>query len=66
MSDEALRERIRALMPQAQADLTEMVGFRSVHDPAQSPPEECDKMVDWLQETFTSLGLAEVAAHETS
>ncbi|MGC4961096.1 dipeptidase [Gordonia sp. DT101] len=66
MSDEALRERIRGLMPQAQADLTEMVGFRSVHDPAQSPPEECDKMVDWLQETFTSLGLSDVAAHETS
>ncbi|MYR07910.1 M20/M25/M40 family metallo-hydrolase [Gordonia sp. SID5947] len=66
MSDEALRDRVHDLMPRAQADLTEMVGFRSVHDAAQSPPEECDKMVDWLLEAFSSVGLADVAAHETS
>ncbi|MFW0786545.1 dipeptidase [Gordonia sp. CPCC 206044] len=66
MTDEELRERIRALMPQAQADLTEMVSFRSVHDPAQAPPEECDKMVDWVREAFEAVGFADVDAHETA
>ena len=66
MSEETLRERVRDLMPQAQQDLTEMVGFRSVHDAEQQPPEECDKMVDWLEEAFTEAGLADVAAHETA
>ncbi len=66
MTDDALRERVHGLMPQAQSDLTAMVGFRSVHDPEQSPPEECDKMVDWLQEAFTELGFADVDAHVTA
>ena len=66
MSEETLRERVRDLMPQAQQDLTEMVGFRSVHDAEQQPPEECDKMVAWLEEAFTEAGLADVAAHELS
>lgn len=63
---DALRERVTELMPQAQSDLTAMVGFRSVHDAEQSPPEECEKMVAWLQETFTAAGFADVDAHETS
>ncbi|HEY5852967.1 MAG TPA: M20/M25/M40 family metallo-hydrolase, partial [Aldersonia sp.] len=66
MSDDTLREGVRELMPRAQSDLTEMVSFRSVHDPAQSPPEECDKMVDWLLQAFTGVGLTDVAAHVTS
>ncbi|WP_420121770.1 dipeptidase [Nakamurella sp.] len=61
-----LRERIRDLMPQAQADLAEMVTFRSVHDAAQFPVEGCDAMVDWLVDAFTSVGLSEVAAHVTA
>ncbi|MFW0793593.1 dipeptidase [Gordonia sp. CPCC 205515] len=65
MSD-ALRERVHDLMPQAKADLTEMVGFQSVHDAEQSPPEECEKMVAWLQEAFTAAGFSDVDAHETS
>ncbi|MFW0789454.1 dipeptidase [Gordonia sp. CPCC 205333] len=66
MADDTLRARVRELMPQAKADLTEMVSFRSVHNPEQSPPEECEKMVAWLQETFRALGFADVDAHETS
>ncbi|MFF0816194.1 dipeptidase [Rhodococcus sp. NPDC003318] len=66
MPDDALRERVHELMPRAKTDLTEMVSFRSVHDPAQSPPEECDKMVDWLLEAFSVAGLQDVEAHVTS
>ncbi|WP_040518702.1 dipeptidase [Gordonia neofelifaecis] len=66
MTDEALRERVRSLMPRAREDLATMVGFRSVHDPQQSPPEECDRMVDWLKAAFSELGFTDVDAHETS
>ncbi|MDL9937561.1 dipeptidase [Gordonia sp. ABSL1-1] len=66
MTDEALAQRVRTLMPQAKSDLTEMVSFRSVHDPEQSPPEQCQGMVDWLLEAFTAVGVADAAEHETS
>ena len=66
MTDDGLRERVRGLMPRAKADLAEMVAFRSVHDPSQAPPEQCDAMVDWLLDAFTEVGLRDVAAHETS
>lgn len=65
MTEEIVTQRVRALMRQAHDDLAQMVSFRSVHDPAQSPPEECDKMVDWLQEAFSALGFDDVTAHET-
>lgn len=61
-----LRERIRDLMPQARADLAEMVTFRSVHDAAQFPVAGCDAMVDWLVDAFTTAGLSDVAAHVTA
>lgn len=65
MHTDSLREDIKGLMPRAKDDLAEMVSFRSVHDPAQSPPEECDRMVDWLIEAFTETGLRDVQAHVT-
>ncbi|WP_395729323.1 dipeptidase [Nakamurella sp.] len=61
-----LRERIRDLMPQARADLAEMVTFRSVHDAAQFPVAGCDAMVDWLVGAFTDAGLSDVTAHVTA
>ncbi len=67
MSDvDDLRAKVHALMPQARKDLAEMVAFRSVHNPDDSPPEECQKMVDWLLATFPTVGVQDVAAHETS
>ena len=61
-----LREAIHDDMGRVFTELREMVAFQSVHDPEQAPPEECDKMVDWLLETFTGLGCDDVAAHVTS
>ena len=53
-------------MPQARADLAEMVTFRSVHDAAQFPVSGCDAMVDWLVGAFTTAGLSDVQAHVTA
>src|SRR6185436_13055054 len=46
VSIEALRDKIKALMPRARRDLAQMVAFRSVNDAAQFPPAECAGMVD--------------------
>ena len=37
-----LRARVAELMPQAREELAELVAIRSVADPRQFPPEECD------------------------
>ena len=65
MPVDALREKVKGLMPQARRDLAEMVAFKSVHDPAQFPPEECAGMVDWLLEAFSAVGLQDVRGYET-
>src|SRR6478752_7305281 len=66
MSVAALRDTVKSLMPQAKQDLTEMVSFKSVHDPAQFPVSECDKMVDWLVAAFTAAGLQDVRPNVTA
>jgi len=53
-------------MPQAKADLRDMVSMRSVHDAALFPPVECDRMVDFLVDAFTEVGLEDVRGHETA
>jgi acetylornithine deacetylase/succinyl-diaminopimelate desuccinylase-like protein len=63
--DDALRARVKALMPRARTDLARMVSFKSVHD-GSFPAEECDGMVDWLLATFSELGLSDVEAFETA
>ena len=65
MSTEALRDKVKALMPQARRDLAEMVAFRSVHDAAQFPPAECANMVGWLLAAFTEAGLQDVRGYDT-
>ena len=65
MTVDELRDTVRSLMPRARSDLAEMVAFRSVHDAAQFPPEECQKMVDWTVRALTEVGLRDVAAHDT-
>jgi acetylornithine deacetylase/succinyl-diaminopimelate desuccinylase-like protein len=65
MSTDALRATIQDLMPQAKADLAEMVSMKSVHDAKQFPPSECQRMVDYVVGAFTELGLRDVQGHET-
>jgi acetylornithine deacetylase/succinyl-diaminopimelate desuccinylase-like protein len=64
VSAEVLRERIKASMPQAWADLSHAVSFKSVAD--GSEPEECERMVEWTVEAFTGVGVEDVRAHETA
>ena len=65
MSTESVRARIQELMPQARADLAEMVSYRSVHDETQFPREGCQQMVDFLVRAFTDVGLRDVKGYET-
>ena len=66
MSVDALRDRVKSLMPQAWDDLAQMVSFKSVADAKQFPPEECQKMVDWTIEAFADVGIQDVRAYETA
>lgn len=61
----ALREQVRTLMPQAKADLAQLVSYRSVADARQFPPEECHRAARWVADAFADLGLTEVGLHET-
>lgn len=61
-----LRSRIAELMPQARAELTELVAIRSVADPRQFPPEECERAANWVLDKFKELGFADAALHETA
>jgi len=52
-------------MGRARDDLAQLVAFRSVADPAQFPPEECEKAAQWTVDAFTAAGLEDVAASKT-
>ena len=62
----ALRAKVSHLMPQAKSDLREMVSIKSVHDATQFPPAECQRMVDFLVDAFTEVGLQDVQGYETA
>jgi cysteinylglycine-S-conjugate dipeptidase len=60
-----MREAVSGLMDRAKTDLAELVSFRSVADPKQYPPEECDKAAQWVVDAFTDVGLKDVIASPT-
>jgi acetylornithine deacetylase/succinyl-diaminopimelate desuccinylase-like protein len=57
-----LRGTVAGLMPEAYDDLAELVGFRSVADPAVQPPEECARAAQWVLDSFADVGLQMSAA----
>src|ERR671911_3239056 len=65
MSTDALRAAVAALMGRARSDLAELVAFRSVADPKQYPPEECEKAAQWVVDAFDEVGLEDVTASPT-
>lgn len=65
MTADDLRAKVKELMPRAKSDLAELVAIKSVADPKQFPPEECEKAVQWMIKAFTEAGLENVAGHET-
>jgi len=64
-SETDLREAVAGLMGRAKDDLAELVSFRSVADPKQYPPEECEKAAQWVVDAFTEVGLKDVTASPT-
>ena len=60
-----LKSLVAAQMPQAKSELAELVGFRSVADPAVEDPAECEKAATWVVERFAEIGFEDVKAHET-
>ncbi|MGC5246728.1 dipeptidase [Gordonia sp. DT219] len=66
MTEDAMRTRVRELMPRARADLAEMVAFESVYDPTQPAPPDCARMVEWLEKAFTEAGVSDVRSHVTA
>lgn len=64
MSDE-IRSKVRELMPTARTELATLVGFKSVADPRQFPPEECRNAAEWVQQAFLAAGIGTVDLIET-
>jgi acetylornithine deacetylase/succinyl-diaminopimelate desuccinylase-like protein len=57
---------VAGLMGRAREDLAELVAFRSVADPKQYPPEECEKAARWVVDAFTEVGLEHVEMSPTA
>jgi acetylornithine deacetylase/succinyl-diaminopimelate desuccinylase-like protein len=60
-----LAEAVAGLMPRAQAELAELVSFRSVADPRQFPVEECEKAARWVADALRAEGFTDVALLDT-
>ncbi|GAA2205337.1 dipeptidase [Nonomuraea monospora] len=61
-----LRSRVQELMPAARDELAELVAIRSVADPRQFPPEECERAARWVLGRFSALGFADAFLAETA
>ena len=61
-----LRDTVRGLMGRAKDDLAELVGFQSVADAKQYPPEECEKAAQWVVDAFAEVGLQDVRMSPTA
>ena len=55
-----LRRRVADLMGRAREELAELVAMRSVADPRQFPPEECDRAATWVADHFAGVGFGDV------
>ena len=60
-----LREAVKGQMERVRSDLAELVAFKSVADPEQYPPEECEKAAAWVRDAFAAAGLQEVSLSRT-
>lgn len=59
MTDFDLRTKVAGLMPRARAELAELVAMRSVADPRQYPPEECERAAHRVRDLFGQAGFAD-------
>lgn len=61
-----LRARIADQMPRTQAELADLVAFRSVADPRQFPAEECEGAANWVLDRFAEAGFADAHLARTA
>lgn len=61
-----LRSRVGELMAASgRSELAELVAMRSVADPRQFPPEECERAAQWVRDRFTELGFTDARLETT-
>jgi acetylornithine deacetylase/succinyl-diaminopimelate desuccinylase-like protein len=61
-----IHTRVAGLMPQARAELAELVAMRSVADPRQFPPEQCERAAGWVLGKFAELGFQDARLQPTA
>ncbi|MEV2246685.1 dipeptidase [Streptomyces sp. NPDC049970] len=65
MTASPISETVASLMPRARVELTELVAFRSVADPAQFPRSECEAAAGWIADVLRDEGFQDVALLDT-
>ncbi|MDQ0758497.1 dipeptidase [Streptomyces canus] len=65
MSSNPVAETVASLMPRAQAELTELVAFKSVADFGQFPRSESEAAARWVADALTAEGFEDVALLDT-
>jgi acetylornithine deacetylase/succinyl-diaminopimelate desuccinylase-like protein len=65
MTVHPIAETVASLLPRAKAELTELVAFQSVADPAQFPKSECEAAAIWVADALHAEGFQDVAVLDT-
>lgn len=65
MSSNPVAETVASLMPRAQAELTELVAFKSVADFDQFPRSESEGAANWVADALRAEGFLDVALLDT-
>ena len=65
MTTDELRRRVSAQMRQVKAELAELVAMKSVADPRQFPPQECEKAAQWVLDKFATVGFTNLRLEPT-
>ncbi|MEV6787801.1 M20/M25/M40 family metallo-hydrolase, partial [Streptomyces sp. NPDC051098] len=65
MTADPIAETVASLLPRAKAELTELVAFPSVADPAQFPRSGCEAAANWCADALRSEGFQDVAVLDT-
>lgn len=65
MTARPIAETVASLMPRAKTELTELVAFQSVADPAVAPKSECEAAANWVADALRAEDFQDVALLDT-
>ncbi|MFE7778987.1 dipeptidase [Streptomyces sp. NPDC057445] len=65
MTADPIAETVATLMSRAKSELTELVAFQSVADPAVAPRSECEAAANWVADALRAEGFQDVALLDT-